>query len=216
MNTGASAHADTAEGPQGGSAWREGQNLSRATPPSRQAHSRHPPSRVPSPPRLARCGGHRLPPAAAFPRLPAGARAGKLRQALARVLDRALARVPAIAFAIIAGFCLVCGPARADEIRILVQRSPLAGSQYYALSSAWREIRVGDRLALVREADNRHDANAIRVEWNGRQLGYVPRAENRALAAAIDRGDRVEARVVRLTRHRNPWQRVEFEVYVLL
>jgi hypothetical protein len=103
-----------------------------------------------------------------------------------------------------------------DAIKILVQSSPLAGSQYYALNAAWPEIRVGDRLQLTREPDNRHDSNAIRVDWNGRQLGYVPRAENRALAAAMDRGERVEARVSRLRRDRNPWQRVEFEVYVVL
>lgn len=112
--------------------------------------------------------------------------------------------------------CLALQLAQAEEVRMLVQRSPLAGSQYYALSSVWREIRVGDRLSLTREPDNRHDANAIRVEWNGRQLGYVPRAENRALAAAMDRGDAVEARVAALKKHRNPWQRVEFEVYVRL
>jgi hypothetical protein len=104
----------------------------------------------------------------------------------------------------------------AEEIKVLVQNSPLAGSQYYALSTVWGEIRLGDKLLLKREPENRHDANAIRVEWNGKQLGYVPRAENRALAAAMDRGERVEARVATLKKHRNPWQRVEFEVYVLL
>ena len=106
--------------------------------------------------------------------------------------------------------------ARAEEVTILVQSSPLAGSQYYALSSVWGEIRPGDKLLLKREPENRHDANAIRVEWNGHQLGFVPRAENRALAAAMDRGEKVEARVARMKRHRNPWQRVEFEVYLVL
>lgn len=119
--------------------------------------------------------------------------------------------------ALIISLCLVLlGPAHAEEVKVLVQSSPLAGSQYYALSSVWGEIQVGDKLLLKREPENRHDANAIRVEWNGNQLGYVPRAENRALAAAMDRGERVEARVSALKKHRNPWQRVEFEVYVLL
>jgi hypothetical protein len=103
-----------------------------------------------------------------------------------------------------------------ERIQILVQSSPLAGSQFYALSSIWDEIRPGDKLLLTREPDNRHDGNAIRVERNGRQLGYVPRAENRALAAAMDRGERVEARVSKLRKAKNPWQRVEFEVYLLL
>lgn len=114
------------------------------------------------------------------------------------------------------GFLPATALAADERIELQLQHSPLAGSQFYALSSAWPEIREGDPLTLVREPDNRHDRNAIRIEWNGRQLGYVPRSENRALAAAMDRGQRLAARVSRLRQHRNPWQRVEFEVYLLL
>lgn len=111
---------------------------------------------------------------------------------------------------------LLCLPAFADSVKILVQSSPLAGSQYYALSEAWPQIKPGDRLTLTREPDNRHDRNAIRVDWNGRQLGYVPRAENRAVAAALDRGERLEARVLQLRDAHDPWQRVVFAVYLIL
>ncbi len=103
-----------------------------------------------------------------------------------------------------------------ETVRILVQSSPLAGSQYYALSTVWNEIHVGDALTLVREPKNRHDPNAIRIEWKGRQLGYVPRAENKPLAAALDRGETLEARVSNLRENGNPWQRVEFEVFLVL
>ncbi len=108
-------------------------------------------------------------------------------------------------------------PAGAGEaIRVLVQSSPLAGSQYYAMSEVWSQIKPGDRLTLVREADNRHDRRAIRVEWNGRQLGYVPRAENRAVARALDEGEKLDARVSRLRDDPDPWRRVEFEVFLML
>lgn len=115
-------------------------------------------------------------------------------------------------------FCLafLCLPASAESVRILVQSSPLAGSQYYALSAAWSQIKPGDRLTLTREPENRHDRNAVRVDWNGRQIGYVPRAENRAVAAALDRGEKLDARVSRLREEHDPWRRVEFEVYLIL
>lgn len=114
--------------------------------------------------------------------------------------------------------CCLAGalPAAAETVKILVQSSPLAGSQYYALAEIRSQLKLGDRLTLTREADNRHDRNAIRVDWNGRQLGYVPRAENRAVAAALDRGERLEARVSRLREEHDPWRRVEFEVYLIL
>jgi hypothetical protein len=125
-------------------------------------------------------------------------------------------RSPPTIFSLLLALVLAFSVEAAESVKILVQSSPLAGSQYYALSSVWAEIRPGDKLLLTREPDNRHDANAIRVEWNGQRLGYVPRAENRALAAAMDRGERVEARVSALRNAKNPWQRVEFEVYLVL
>ena len=105
------------------------------------------------------------------------------------------------------------GAALAESVRVLVQSSPLAGSQDYAVGERGREKAVGDRLDLIREPDNRHDPRAIRVEWRGHKLGYVPRAENRAVAAAMDQGDRLVARISKLTEHANPWRRVEFEVF---
>ena len=106
--------------------------------------------------------------------------------------------------------------ALAGEVRILVQSSPLAGFRYYAGETLWHEMREGDRLTLVRETDNEHDGNAVRVEWRGQKLGYLPRAQNRAVAAALDNGEAVDARIAKLRQHRNPWQRVLIEVFVVL
>ena len=107
-------------------------------------------------------------------------------------------------------------PARAESIKVLVQSSPLAGFQFYAGRELWEEMKAGDALALVREPENRHDANAVRVEWRGRKLGYLPRTENRAVAAEMDRGGKLAARIARLNRHLDPWKRIQVEVYVVL
>lgn len=107
-------------------------------------------------------------------------------------------------------------PAAAAEARIIVQESPLAGFQYYEGKALWDMMRVGDALQLVREPRNPHDANAVRIEWRGEMLGYIPRRENADVARQMDLGAPVKARVVRLTEARNPWHRVRFEVYVEL
>jgi len=114
--------------------------------------------------------------------------------------------------------CLAAASALAQEraasVRLLVQSSPLAGFRYYAAAQVWEDLRVGDRLELLREPDNPHDANAIAVAWRGRKLGYVPRRENAALAWGLDRGERVQARISRLAPHPNPARRIEIEVFV--
>jgi hypothetical protein len=112
-------------------------------------------------------------------------------------------------------FALAFGLVRAEEqVRIVVQSSPLAGFRYHAAAEVWRELRVGDRLELAREPDNAHDANAVRVLWRGRLLGYVPRRENAALAWALERGTPLRARISALAEHPNPARRVRFDVYV--
>lgn len=100
------------------------------------------------------------------------------------------------------------------EAVIIIQQSPLAGFQYYDGKALWDDMKAGDSLTLVREPANPHDANAVRVMWNGNPLGYIPRRENANVARQIDRGAPVKARIVKLTQARNPWQRVLFEVYV--
>jgi hypothetical protein len=109
---------------------------------------------------------------------------------------------------------VIAGLAHAQTVKLLVQSSPLAGFRYGEASLVWADLRLGDRLDLVREPDNPHDRNAVRVEWQGRKLGYVPRTENGALAWAMDRGETVTARISRLREHPNPRLRLEFEVFV--
>jgi len=103
-------------------------------------------------------------------------------------------------------------PAQAAEALIIVQRSPLAGFRYYEARQVWQDMKAGDGLELVREPDNPYDASAIRVEWRGRKLGYLPRRENAAVARQLDRGVPLEARVTRLLENRNRSVRLEFEV----
>jgi hypothetical protein len=108
------------------------------------------------------------------------------------------------------------GLAQAQSVRILTHSSPLAGYQYHEGTALWDQLQVGDVLMLVREAGNPHDANAVRVEWRGHLLGYLPRAENRSVAAEMDRGTRLTARIGELRPARNPWQRLRVDIFVVL
>lgn len=99
---------------------------------------------------------------------------------------------------------------------ILLQDSPLAGFQYHAGKTLWPQMRAGDSLTLVREPDNPYDARAVRVEWRGHKIGYVPRRENADVARLLDRGQPLAARIVRLAEVRDPWSRVRFEILIPL
>jgi len=114
--------------------------------------------------------------------------------------------------ALAAAAITTAAPAPAAEAVIVVQRSPLAGFRHHDAAETWQHLTVGDRLQLVREGDNPYDANAVRVEWRGVKLGYVPQRDNAAVARQLDRGAALEARVAVLRENRNRSVRIEFDV----
>jgi hypothetical protein len=63
-------------------------------------------------------------------------------------------------------------------------------------------------LKLVREPDNRYDANAVAVQVRRYRIGYLPRAENTTISQLMDRGEKLSARIVSLLRDSDPWKRV--------
>ena len=98
--------------------------------------------------------------------------------------------------------------------RELLQLGTVMGFRHYEGKQVWEELHVGQALTLVREVDNPHDAQAIRVDWQGHKLGYVPRADNIDLAHLMDNGTAVEARITKLEKSRRPNNRVQFEIYL--
>src|SRR5689334_12634047 len=110
-------------------------------------------------------------------------------------------------------------PAGAEErsaAEIVVQVSLTAGLRYHDAKAVWDRMKEGEPLSLVREPENPYDANAVRVDWNGHPLGYIPRTENAAVARQMDRGNRLQARITKLTRYRNNHRKLEFEVFLPL
>ena len=120
----------------------------------------------------------------------------------------------ALAIALLVAFPALA--ADAPSARIVVQHAPLAGFVHYDGKGVWERMKNGDRLTLVREPSNPHDANAIRIEWQGHMLGYVPRRENADLARQMDLGARAEGRITALTKAVNGRHRISYEISVPL
>ena len=100
----------------------------------------------------------------------------------------------------------------ADGTRVDRLRSPVAG--YAHAFDPAREVHfaVGQALALIREPGNPHDRNAIRIEWRGEKIGYVPRPDNVAFAGSIDAGATFAASISDFVPQAPPWQRLWFEI----
>ena len=122
-------------------------------------------------------------------------------------------------YALLAGLLTAVLPAGAEErgaAEIVVQVSLTAGLRYHDARAVWDQLQEGEGLTLVREPENPYDVNAVRVDWNGHALGYIPRTENAAVARQMDRGSKLQARITKLTRYRNNHRKLEFEVFLPL
>lgn len=73
----------------------------------------------------------------------------------------------------------------------------LAGCQYWDVTEAWDKLRIGLKVKLEREIDNRYDPDAIAVllpctddeeDKEFYKLGYVPRSHNGDLAKLLEMG----------------------------
>lgn len=68
-----------------------------------------------------------------------------------------------------------------------VQRLSIVGAKFRGLDSYLAGIQAGALAYLVREPGNRFDANAVQVWVDGKHVGYIPKANNPAIAAYLDR-----------------------------
>lgn len=95
--------------------------------------------------------------------------------------------------------------------RVFFKECAVAGVSYHVKydDELWTVLENGTKLALIRERDNKYDSNAVAValgdDFDGEYdnvdfdciLGYIPRAENFAIAAMMDAGyaDKFEAEI---------------------
>lgn len=113
---------------------------------------------------------------------------------LAAVLDHAAASPP-------------CPTGPGELLRAFV-----AGYGHHNGPAIEAHLAVGDRLTLAREPDNPYDRRAVRIDWRGEKLGYVPRARNADIARRLDAGEPLSCRIGRLNPAADPWARLEFVI----
>lgn len=63
---------------------------------------------------------------------------------------------------------------------------PVAGFHYAEGPHCLPRLAAGEPLQLVREPANPHDASAVRIDWRGYKLGYLPRQANTPIARLLD------------------------------
>lgn len=101
----------------------------------------------------------------------------------------------------------------------------LAGRQYHDADEVWEDLRVGTKLQLVRDMDNRHDPEAVAVVYKKNDeegeaeeflLGYIPREDNEVIAHLLEMGwtDIFECRISRINPEAHYEQQVRLSIRI--
>lgn len=67
-----------------------------------------------------------------------------------------------------------------------IKRVNVTGLSHHNYAMFAKQIEVGDELVMERDVTNRFDQNAIRLLWNGEQIGWVPKEQNDVIAKLMD------------------------------
>lgn len=102
---------------------------------------------------------------------------------------------------------VLAGEPKGKSIRLLSFCA--AGVQYHEFA---KNPPLARSVHLLREPDNRFDANAIALYAQGRKLGYVPKDQNRVLAALMDGKQPLFARIADIAFDAPMWERYRVEV----
>ena len=92
----------------------------------------------------------------------------------------------------------------------------VAGFSFWEGCMAFGELKIGTKLRLVREADNKYDPNAVAIYHEGYKLGFVPRNENIIIAQLLDLGydDIFDVRVQRICPEAHPEKQVGAVIFI--
>lgn len=92
--------------------------------------------------------------------------------------------------------------------------SPVQGIQYDDRNQIAAQIKLGDKVGLVPEPDNKFDTFAVKVVYNGSQVGYLRRDIAKIISKEIKFGARINSYVkeVRPATTNYPYSRIEIGI----
>ena len=90
----------------------------------------------------------------------------------------------------------------------------VAGTTHLKDASVLEEIKVDDKLKLIRE-DNKFDSNAVMIlTEDGRKVGYVPEKDNIIFARLMDAGKLLSAKITQIKK-RGTFNQISIGIYLV-
>ncbi|MCU0329338.1 MAG: HIRAN domain-containing protein [Chitinophagales bacterium] len=90
------------------------------------------------------------------------------------------------------------------------------GFSYYHGHDVLGQMQLDDYVTLVREPSNRHDDQAIQINFRNKKIGYIPRECNSEIAKLMDLGlMEFVGKIEKLQPEEEDYRKVKIGIYAL-
>ncbi|WP_299095937.1 HIRAN domain-containing protein [uncultured Winogradskyella sp.] len=93
----------------------------------------------------------------------------------------------------------------------------IAGFTYYEGVSVFRKLKIGKKLILKLEEENKYDPKAVAIYYKDSKIGFIPRNENRIFYKLIKIGlsNLIEIRVQQKDASAYPEEQIRLVAYLI-
>lgn len=93
----------------------------------------------------------------------------------------------------------------------------IAGFTYYDGALAFNDFKIGTKLKLKLDAENKFDARAVAIYYKDYKLGYIPKSENRIFYKLFSVGLKrfVKVRIQKISKNEHPENQIQVVAHLL-
>ena len=91
----------------------------------------------------------------------------------------------------------------------------ISGFTYYDGPLLTKKLKVGKKLRLQAEPENRHDENAVAVYYKNHKLGFVPKEKNYSMSKFLNQGHNpFEVVIQQVDKNEHPERQFRVAVFI--
>ncbi len=93
----------------------------------------------------------------------------------------------------------------------------IAGFSYYEGAFVFRKLKIGTKLKLQLEEENKYDCRAVAIYYKKHKIGFIPKTDNRIFYKLIKVGLAKHIRVViqQVSPHEHPENQIQIVAHLI-
>ena len=101
------------------------------------------------------------------------------------------------------------------ENQIFYKSFQISGFTYYDGPIILKELKIGTKLKLKAELENRYDENAVAIYYKKHKIGFIPKEKNYSISKFLKQGHNPFLIIIQqVNKSEHPEQQIRVAVYI--